>query len=157
MLAVGAAAFAGASGIGRYRMEAIVDNPCIKSALGKSALETWLPAAAAVFLIASIGAFVVVLGAGARRQTTDATTRHAWIGLAVSIVLLLPVANLVAGDPLGFDAQMLPNCATMAFLGEMHESLARASRHRPGQRKLDRCIRRFMVARGVSRHSGLPG
>lgn len=53
-LAVGTAAFAGVSGIGRYRMQAIIDNPCIKNALGTSALENRLEVVAGGVLIASI-------------------------------------------------------------------------------------------------------
>jgi hypothetical protein len=117
VLALGAAAFAGASGISRYRTQAIIDNPCLKNALSASALERLLTASAAVLLIAAAVAFAAVLVSAIRHRTGDAARGHAWAGFAVAVVLLLPVTNLVAGDPLGFDAQMLPNCATMASLG----------------------------------------
>lgn len=117
-LALGAAAYAGVSGIGQYRTQTIVDNPCIKNALNTSQLERWLTVSAAVLLGIAAIAFVAVLVSANRRRVSDAGNRHAWAGLAVAILLLLPVTNHVAGDPLGFDAQMLPNCATMALVNE---------------------------------------
>jgi hypothetical protein len=109
-LALGAAASAGASGIGAYRTKVIVDTPCVKNALDASALESWLDVAAAVLLIVAVAAFITVL-VGANRHR--AAARHAGAGLVVAILLLVPAVNALAGDPLGFDAQMLPNCATM--------------------------------------------
>ncbi|WP_163796927.1 hypothetical protein [Mycolicibacterium sediminis] len=117
-LSLGAAAYAGVSGIGQYRMQTIVDNPCIKNALDTSELERWLTVSAAVLLSIAAIAFVALLLSTNRQRGGDALRRHAWGGLAVAILLLLPVTNLVAGDPLGFDAEMLPNCVTMALLNE---------------------------------------
>jgi hypothetical protein len=100
-------------------MQTITSSPCIKKALGASALETWLTASGALFLLAAIGAFAAVLLSTARLRPRTSATRHAWVGLAVAVLLLIPAANLIAGDPLGFDDQVLPNCATLAPLGEV--------------------------------------
>lgn len=113
-LTLGAAACAGASGIVTYRTQAIVESPCRKNALGASALETTLAAAGAIFLLVAICAYVAVLINSAQRQTREPAARPAWVGLAVAILLLTPAAFFLAGDPLGFDDQMLPNCVTMA-------------------------------------------
>lgn len=109
-LALGAAASAGASGIGAYRTQVILATPCAKNALDASALEARLDVAAAVLLIIAVVAFITVL-VGANRHR--AAARHAGTGLVVGVLLLVAVVNALAGDPLGFDAQMLPNCATM--------------------------------------------
>lgn len=117
-LVLGVAAYAALVGIARHRLQAIIDNPCEKDALGPSALETALPTVAAIGLFAALACFVVVLVSGARQQTRTTATRLAWIGLVIGVLLSIPVANIVAGDPLGFDDQMLPDCMTMSsFIG----------------------------------------
>lgn len=116
-LTLGTAAFGGSSGVGTYRSQTIIDNPCTKNALESSSLETWLTATGSVLLAIAVGAFAAVLIAASRSR--EALARHIWAGLVAAILLLVISLNVLAGDPLGWNTEPPQNCATMLPIAEI--------------------------------------